>query len=393
MAGHTCVAAPDERLRYDFGAGHPMSPLRIDLTWRLAESFGLLGRPGVDVVHPQAATDEELALVHTPAYVAAVKRGGADPGRPEPAFGLGTDDNPTFPGMHESSAYVVGATLECARRVWSGAAVHAVNISGGLHHAMAGSASGFCIYNDLAVAIRWLLGQGAGRVAYIDVDAHHGDGVQAAFYDDPRVLTISLHESPRTLFPGTGETRESGGPAAPGTAVNVPLPPVTDDAGWLRAFHAIVPELVAAFEPDLVVSQHGCDSHRDDPLTHLMLSVDGQRAAHQAVHDLAHSVCNGRWVATGGGGYAIVDVVPRSWTHLLAVVTGEAIPAGADIPASWRAYAAHAGGRQPPATMTDGCDASYVPWAQGYTPEAWLDRCIHEVRHEILPWHGVHVGY
>ncbi len=160
------------------------------------------------------------------------------------------------------------------------------------------------------------------KVAYVDVDVHHGDGVEQIFYDDPRVLTISLHETGQMLFPGTGFPADSGGPDAVGSAANVALPPGTSDAGWLRAFHAVVPPLLREFAPDVLVTQQGCDSHRDDPLAHLALSVDGQRASYLALHDLAHEVADGRWVAFGGGGYAVVDVVPRAWTHLLSVVSG-----------------------------------------------------------------------
>ena len=232
--------------------------------------------------------------------MAAVRRSGADPTVLDARRGLGSEDNPTFEGMHEAAAHVVGASVEAARRVWTGEVDHAANIAGGLHHAMPDRASGFCIYNDVAVAIRWLLDNGAERVAYVDVDVHHGDGVEKVFYDDPRVLTISLHETGQMLFPGTGFPDETGGPGAEGSAANVALPPGTADAGWLRAFHAVVPPLVREFAPDVLVTQHGCDSHIEDPLAHLLLSVDGQRSSYLALHDLAHEVCDGKWLATGG---------------------------------------------------------------------------------------------
>lgn len=320
--------------RYDFGPNHPMSPVRLDLTMRLARATGVLDRPGVRVVSPPPASDDLLTSVHTLEYVEAVRACSDDPGRIDPVHGLGTDDDPCFAGMHEAAARIVGGTLAVATAVWRGAAVHGVSVAGGLHHARQDAASGFCVYNDVAVAIHALLEAGAQRVAYVDLDVHHGDGVQAAFYDDPRVLTISVHESPRTLFPGTGYPYETGGPAAEGSAVNLALPPGTTDVGWLRGFHAVVPPLLRAWKPDVVVSQHGCDSHVDDPLAHFALTVDGQRAAAIAVHQLAHELCDGRWVATGGGGYAIVDVVPRAWTHLLAVATGEPIAAAAPVPES-----------------------------------------------------------
>ena len=226
-------------------------------------------------------------------------------------------------------------------------------------------------------------------MAYVDVDVHHGDGVEKIFYDDPRVLTISLHETGQMLFPGTGFPDETGGPEAEGSAVNVALPPGTSDAGWLRAFHAVVPPLVREFAPDVLVTQHGCDSHIEDPLAHLMLTVDGQRASYLALHDLAHEVCGGRWVATGGGGYAVVDVVPRAWTHLLAIVGGHA--AGARRRGAERVAGARAArlGRQAPLRMTDGRTPVYRDWRQGYDPDAWLDRAIHATRAAVFPLHGL----
>ena len=233
----TCTlhVAWDDRLAgYDFGPGHPMAPLRLKLTMELAQAFGLDRLDGVSIVAPAAATGAELELIHDPAYIGLVRLAGStEPQAPDKReltarvllmHGLGTEDDPVFPGMHEASAVVAGATLAAARAVWTSAAQHGVSIAGGLHHAMARNASGFCIYNDPAIAIAWLLGQGAERVAYVDVDAHHGDGVQAAFWDDPRVLTIGLHEHPDTLFPGTGRATETGGPQAEGASVNVALP-------------------------------------------------------------------------------------------------------------------------------------------------------------------------
>lgn len=393
MTGPACVVFDDTLTGYDFGPSHPMAPIRVDLTVRLARSLGVLDLPDVSVVPAPTASDDELSLIHSPSYIEAVRAVSRTPHRHDLLHGLGTDDNPTFAGMHEASAHIVGATLEAARRVWSGQSVHAVNICGGLHHAMAESASGFCVYNDPAVAIRWLLSQRVSKIAYVDIDVHHGDGVQAAFYDDPRVLTISLHETPRTLFPGTGHASESGGAGARGMSVNVALPPGTGDGGWLRAFHAVVPPLVRAFAPDLLVTQHGCDSHLDDPLAHLMLSVDGQRAAHFAVHDLAHEVCDGRWVATGGGGYAVVDVVPRTWTHLLATIAGRAVEPATQTPPDWRDCVEATTGRTAPSTMTDGRDPVYTDWSKGYNPESWLDRCVEQTRREIFPWHGLDSSY
>jgi acetoin utilization protein AcuC len=250
-------------------------------------------------------------------------------------------------------------------------------------------ASGFCVYNDPAVAIKRVLELGAQRVAYVDIDVHHGDGVQAVFYDDPRVLTVSLHESPRTLFPGTGFPDETGGPQAPGSSVNVALPPGTGDAGWLRAFHAVVPGVLRAFRPQLLFTQCGADTYRHDPLANLRLTVDGQRAAYLALRDLAGEVAGGKWVASGGGGYALVECVPRAWTHLLAVLTGEPLDPALELPAGWRELAARRRPGQPlPSTMGDGGATDYTPWVPGESPDG-VDRAIMATRRAVFPSFGL----
>jgi acetoin utilization protein AcuC len=368
----------DDLTRYDFGKDHPMAPGRVTNTISLARQLGVLDR--LDIVPPPEIDIDTLRSVHTADYIDAVRRG-----EPNAAYGLGTSDNPAFAGMHEIAGRVAMATLEAARGVWSGEVERACNISGGLHHAMPDHASGFCIYNDLAIAIRWLLDAGCERIAYVDVDVHHGDGVQAIFYDDPRVLTVSLHETPACLFPGTGFAYESGGPHALGTAVNVALPSGTTDAGWLRAFHAIVPKVVAEHEPSILVTQHGCDSHRRDPLADLNLSLDGQRASYLALAELADQFCQRRWVSTGGGGYAVLNVVPRAWTHLLAVVSGQPIPPETEVPAAWREEV----GERGPLTMSDGIDAAYVAFEQGFSPESTLDQAILATRRAVFPELGL----
>jgi acetoin utilization protein AcuC len=357
---------------------------------RLARELGVTGASGLEVVRAPMAGDDIVATVHEPEYIEAVQRAGADPlAGVDYRRGLGTDDDPTFKGMHEASAHVVGASVEAARRVWQGEALHAASITGGLHHAMVERASGFCVYNDVAVAIRWLLDHGAAKVAYVDVDAHHGDGVEGIFWNEPRVLTISLHETGQMLFPGTGFPQDVGGRDAEGSAVNVALPPGTSDAGWLRAFHAVVPPLVREFAPDVLVSQHGCDSHQHDPLTHLMLSVDGHRASYLALHELAHEVAGGRWLVTGGGGYALVDVVPRSWTHLLAIVGGRPLSPGTEVPPAWREHVERRIGRAAPLRMTDGRSPAYRDWSEGYDPATWLDRAIQATRESAFPLNGL----
>ena len=388
MSGPACVVFHDTMCSYDFGPSHPMSPLRVQLAMRLARELGVIGPDALPQVDAERASDDLLCTVHDPAYVAAV-RAVTGPDDVDLEHGLGTEDSPTFAGMHDASAHVVGATVAAANRVWSGDVVHAANIAGGLHHGMRDHASGFCIYNDVAVGIQSLLDAGAERVAYVDVDVHHGDGVQEIFYDDPRVLTVSLHETPGTLFPGTGHASEIGGPGAPGSAVNVALPPGTGDAGWLRAFAAVVPPALRAFEPQVLVSQHGCDTHMDDPLAHLMLSIEGQRASYLALHDLAHELCGGRWVATGGGGYAVTSVVPRAWTHLLAVVGGAPLDPDQELPATWRAEVQRLTGRSTPQRLGDGRSTAYRDFSTGYDPADWLDRAIMATRTAAFPHLGL----
>ncbi len=376
-------------LGYDFGDGHPMAPLRLDLTMRLADALGLLDGPGMRVVGAEPVTDAVLETVHAAAYVAAVRAASEPGGAGDALRGLGTADDPVFPGMHEAAARVVGGSVDVAMAVWSGEAEHGVNLTGGMHHAMPGAASGFCVYNDAAVAVRALLAAGAERVAYVDVDAHHGDGVQAVFWDDPRVLTVSVHESGHTLFPGTGHPRETGGPGAEGSAVNVALPARTSDAGWLRAIDAVVPPVLRAFRPQVVVSQHGCDAHVEDPITNLDVSIDAGRRAVEMVHALAHEVADGRWVALGGGGYAVVDVVPRAWAHVIAEAVHRPVDPGLRLPEAWQAEVVARYGRRAPARMTDGVDAEFRPWSAGYDPADDVDRAVRATRAAVFPLLGL----
>lgn len=374
---------------YNFGPGHPMAPERMDLTARLARSLGLLDLAHVSVEAPGVASDAELETVHSADFVAAVRLVSEDPASSDESRGLGTEDDPAFAGMHEAAARLAGGSLLAASALLDGSALHAVNFGGGMHHAARDRASGFCIYNDSALAVRRLLDGGIHRVAYIDVDAHHGDGTESIFWDDPRVLTISLHESGLTLFPGTGFANEIGGPQAQGSAVNVALPSGTGDAGWLRAFHAVVPQLVGAFEPEVIVSQHGCDSHRLDPLAHLNISVDGQREAATAVGNLAARHCGNRWIATGGGGYNVMDVVPRSWSHLIGIAAGRPVPLRTPVPADWRAYVEDKFGAATPQLMGDDVELWWRSWEVGFDPNDAVDRTVMATRKAVFPLHGL----
>jgi acetoin utilization protein AcuC len=385
----TTVAWGADMTAYNFGPGHPMAPERMDLTARLARSLGLFDLDHVAVEAPYVATDAELESVHSAEYVAAVRRVSDDPYSTDESRGLGTEDDPAFAGMHEAAARLGGGSLLAAAKILDGSALHAVNFGGGMHHASRDRASGFCIYNDAALAVQKLLDGGIGKVAYLDVDAHHGDGTESIFWNDPRVLTVSLHESGLTLFPGTGFANEIGGPSAEGTAVNIALPSGTGDAGWLRAFHAVVPQLVAAFQPEVIVSQHGCDSHRTDPLTHLNLSVDGQREAATAVGNLAARYCGNRWIATGGGGYNVLQVVPRSWSHLIAIAAGRPVPLRTAVPEDWRRYVEEKFGASAPDLMGDDVELWWRSWEVGFDPNDAVDRTVIATRKAVFPLHGL----
>jgi acetoin utilization protein AcuC len=390
MSERVGVVWDDRLAEYDFGPGHPLAPIRVQLAMRLAIELGLLAPAHVSLLTPVEPVPDDLILrVHDADYVAAVRAASDDPHYYDADRGLGTSDDPVFAGMHRASCRVAGASLLAAQAVHSGEVEHAVNLAGGLHHALPGSAEGFCVYNDIAVAIAWLLDQGVERIAYIDIDVHHGDGVQAIFWDDPRVLTISLHESPLSLFPGTGFPSETGGPRAPGSAVNIAVPAGTSDQGWLRALHGVVPDVLAAFAPQVLVTQHGVDTHFEDPLAHLLVSLDGQRMAFEALHRWAHRYAGGRWIALGGGGYEWVDVVPRAWAHLIAEATGRPVDPETAVPDAFHAFVLEALGRQAPGRMTDGRQPWPRPFDQGFDHDDPLDKAILATREAVFPHYGL----
>ncbi len=343
----------DGELRYDFGPAHPLKPIRVELTVKLIRACGFDQRDGVLTLPPEPYGSDDVLRIHSAEYVEVVRALSAQPtAQGAPAYGLGWGDNPVFAGMHEASLAVCGASIAAARAVWEGRVQYAFNPAGGLHHAMRDRASGFCIYDDPVAAIDWLLAHGAHRVGYVDVDTHHGDGVQAFFYDDPRVLTISLHESGRYLFPGTGFTGEVGTGDARGTSLNVPLAPATPGDVYLEAFDAVVPSALEAFGPDVLVTQLGCDTHVTDPLAHLALATDDYAAIGTRLRRLADTLAGGRWVALGGGGYQIATVVPRAWTIYFAELCG--VPVPVEVPAGWLHEAEQATGERPPAAFLDG---------------------------------------
>ena len=334
MSGRAAFVHDVALEEYGFGGDHPFNPVRLRMTIELCESLGLL--EGYPFVEPAPAMDEDLRTVHYTSYVRRVQQAGRGEGDLEELkqYGLGTADNPIFPDVHRACAHVVGGTLVVARLVMNGEAEHALCISGGLHHALPSKASGFCIYNDAAVAIARLKEEHPGiKVAYVDTDVHHGDGVQWMFYDDPDVLTVSMHESGRYLFPGTGAVKEDGQRDGHGYSINLPLEPFTQDDSFIECFEAVVPEALRAFEPDLILSQNGCDAHALDPLAHVSATMRVYEHVPRRVHEIAHELCDGRWVAVGGGGYDIWRVVPRAWTALWAAVSHQELPT--EMPEDW----------------------------------------------------------
>src|SRR6476659_7906671 len=313
---------------YDVGPGHPLTPRRFGPGIELLRAVG--AEPGLA---PEPAPDDELLWSHSRRYIDAVKRFSVDPfGWPEAGIGEGGDD-PPFAGMHEAGAMVAGGSIRAVEAVLRGDVEHAFHPGGGLHHAMPDRASGFCIYDDPELAFPRARRDGL-RVLYVDLDVHHGDGVQAIHRDDPGVLTLCFHESGRYLFPGTGGVGELGEGASAGTSVNVPLEPETGEGAWLAAVRSILPELAAAFGPDLIVSQHGADSHAFDPLAHLRVTTTAMGEVARLVDALAHRYAGGRWLATGGGGYDVYRVVPRMWSLVWLAGAHHEVPDA--TPAAWR---------------------------------------------------------
>ena len=331
----TAFIYTDAYLDYDYGPTHPLKIIRLKLTYELIQAYGLLDLPSVQSIITKKAEEDDLALFHSRDYLNILE--GASEGHlggNAYSYGLGPGDNPIFPGLYNWSLLVTGATLQAVDFVAKGEGEIAFNIAGGLHHAMRSRASGFCYVNDPVIGILKLLDQGK-RVAYIDIDAHHGDGVQAAFYGTNKVLTISLHESGYTLFPGTGFEYEIGEGKGEGYAINLPFPPYTDDEVYVWAFEEIVPPLIHAFRPDVVLTQLGVDSFYNDPLTNLQLSMIGFEKVVRRIKELAP-----RWVALGGGGYDLSNVA-RAWTLAWAVMNG--IELSEELPKSYVEIAAKVG--------------------------------------------------
>lgn len=310
-----------ELLNYKFSDDHPFNPLRLKLTLDLLEKSHAIETK--NMIPPRPATREELTLIHDPQYVDAVNSAGHGQLSKEIAesYGLGTEDTPIFPNMHEVSSLLVGGSLTAVDYVMSGKAKHALHLAGGLHHAFNGKASGFCIYNDCSVAAKYIQEKYHARVLYIDTDAHHGDGVQWSFYDDPNVCTLSIHETGRYLFPGTGGINERGQGEGYGYSFNIPVDAFTEDESWIDCYKRSLHEVAAFFKPDVILTQNGADAHFWDPLTHLSVTMKTYKEIPKLAHEIAHQYCDGRWIAVGGGGYDIWRVVPRAWSLIWLEMT------------------------------------------------------------------------
>lgn len=362
----------EDFMKYDFGPSHPLTPIRLKLTYELSRAKGLFNDQTIAVVSPRVAGEDEVKLFHSEEYVGLVKR------MSKSGHGLlDLGDTPAFKGVYEASATTVGASLEAVDAVMNGRADHGMNISGGLHHAHEDRASGFCVFNDPAVSIVYLKKKyHLSRVMYFDMDAHHGDGVMYGFYSDAGVLDVDFHEDGRYLFPGTGFTSETGEKEGEGLKVNIPVPPGTGDDPYLAGFREIVPILARAYKPQFILVQCGADSHADDLLAHLQLTTRTFEEIITTLHKLAHEVASGRIVAFGGGGYNPANVA-RCWT-LVAASLGEKQPSN-DVPSEWKSLFRRSTGLTPP-------DSLRSERARGYDPEmgaGQMRRNIEDLRKKI----------
>lgn len=364
-----------EFAKYDYGPSHPMRIERLGLTVELMRETGLLDSNKVSLDEPREATPSEIESFHEPSYLEVLKR--IDAGQ-EPAgaalYGLGYGDNPVIRGVYKMSALITGGSIAAAEAAIKNEVPVAFNITGGLHHALANRASGFCYINDPVVAINYLLKMGK-RIVYLDVDVHHGDGVQWAFYEDDRVMTISLHETGEILFPGTGFVQELGRGPGRGYSVNIPLYPFTDDETYLWAFDRVVPPLIKAFRPDLIVTQLGVDTFSDDPLAHLRLTSHGFIAILDRIRSWKLP-----WVALGGGGYNVANVA-RAWTLALARM------AGVDPPPELSQTARKLLNRY--GWTRASLDDERPTRCEEPSARAYAEQSVLQVEKQILPIHGI----
>jgi len=309
----------DELQKYHFHSNHPFNQKRLLLTLDLLETMNAI-KP-TQIISPRYATEDELLLFHTKEYIEAVKLASKGTKNIDfQSFGLDTEDVPIFNNMHQASSYLVGGTLVAAEAVLTNQTKCAVFLGGGLHHGHYNRASGFCVYNDIAVAIKYIQKHYKARVLYIDTDAHHGDGVQWAFYDDNSVCTYSIHETGRYLFPGTGNVAEKGTGEGYGYSFNIPLDAFTEDESFIESFETSIRTVAEYFKPDIIISQNGADAHYLDPLTHLSATMNIYKTIPTIIKEIAEQYCDGKMIVLGGGGYDIYRVVPRAWSILWLVL-------------------------------------------------------------------------
>ena len=365
----------DALSRHVLRADHPLKAIRLRHTYELLEAYNAFDFDNSALVEPRPATRAEVRSFHEQEYIEAVKSFSRGETTFDPAeFNMSSaGDNPIYEGMYEAAALSTGASLEAAEIVGDMRGDVAFNISGGLHHAASGNASGFCVFNDPVIAINHLLRRGF-RVVYVDIDAHHGDGVQNAFYDTDKVMTISLHESGEFLFPGTGNVDETGTGAGRGCSVNLPLYPYTGDDTYIWAFREVVPSLVEAFKPDVLFTQLGIDSYCDDPLAHLLLTTEGFS---EAVREF------GRWglpwVATGGGGYDL-GAVARCWTLAYGIMAGRDWPD--EIPVGYQE-------KYGISQLRDTQVSVAVPENMSREARTFAEQSVKAVKQLIFPVHGL----
>lgn len=334
-------------MKYDLGPHHPLHQDRILLHYELSKALGILSSKGVSEPAFEPATDDQLQFVHTQEYINHVR----ELSELDHYSTLDMGDTVAFPGAYNIARLMVGATLAAVDSVMRGESNHSWNPAGGLHHAHADRAAGFCIFNDVAIACHYLKRKyHQKRILYLDIDVHHADGVEEQFYRDPEVLTLSIHQTGRTLFPGTGYPTDIGDGPGKGYTVNLPLPPYTQDSQYLEAFEAIVPPIIKAYKPEVIVMQNGVDTHFQDQLGNLMLTTHAFNQISQRVHGLAHKYSKGRLVAVGGGGYSYFSV-PRCWTIMLAQYAG--VTLRDDIPKSWQTIFNQVTGLDAPLTLHD----------------------------------------
>jgi len=370
---------------YYLGPHHPLDPVRLTLTVDLMNEYGILGPD--DTIAPRMATDHELALVHTSGYIETVRLSSDWAAGLHAGMGLGTEDNPIYPGMHDVAALTCGASMAGLEEVLSGSRSRTFSIAGGMHHAHKHRAAGFSVYNDAAVAIAVARATRPElRVLYIDIDAHHGDGVQEAFFGSASVMTVSLHESGIYAFPGTGFPIEMGYGEGEGHAVNLPMPPLATDDAYRLAFDEVVAPLARAFAPDVVVAQLGVDAHYSDPQTDLGMTLPGYRDIVRDIIGLADELCDGRLAALGGGGYHVLKVVPLAWTWVMAELLGVEVPD--EVPEPWRERARATFGQEPPHSM-GASDRFDLPAEEAHVVLEQTRVVIREVRERLFPIHGL----